>query len=100
MRYLVCDNYFVDDTESILTKFYQVNNSVSEPETKYVYVPPRPLSPRFTGQEMYLEKLRKYFGPHTSTTWQKQRRCFLLHGMGGIGKTQLALKFAEECADR
>ena len=61
---------------------------------KYVYFPPRLLSPQFTGQEMYLNKLRTYFGPQPS-----QRR-FLLHGKGGVGKTQLALKYAEETADK
>ena len=58
-------------------------------------MPPRPLSPRFTGQELYLDKLRNYFGQPSSL-----RRRFLLYGKGGVGKTQLALKFAEENADR
>ena len=66
---------------------------------KYVYVPPRPLSPQFTGQEVYLSKLRTYFGPTSGPSQQSQRR-FLLHGKGGVGKTQLALKYAEDTADR
>ena len=64
---------------------------------KYVYVPPRLLSPQFTGQEVYLNKLRTHFGP---TTVQPSQRRFLLHGKGGVGKTQLALKYAEENAGR
>lgn len=67
-------------------------------QTKYVYVPPRPLSPRFTGQEVYLEKLRTHFAPLAQST--HQRKTFLLHGKGGVGKTQLVLKYAEENADR
>ena len=64
---------------------------------KYIYVPPRPLSQQFTGQEVYLNKLRTHFGP---TTGQPSQRRFLLHGKGGVGKTQLALKYAEENANR
>lgn len=95
-KYLVCDSFM------ILNRTYKdINQGGSTiSQTEYVYVPPHPLSPRFTGQEEYLEKLRDYFGPHTSETWQKQRRCFLLYGIGGVGKTQIALKFAEESADR
>ena len=47
----------------------------------------------FTGREEYLEKLRRYFTPRNAS-WP--RRCFLLWGMGGIGKTQISLKFVEE----
>ncbi|KAF8515489.1 P-loop containing nucleoside triphosphate hydrolase protein [Hysterangium stoloniferum] len=53
-------------------------------------------SPRFTGQDFYLEKLRTFFVNGNITPCRKH---FLLYGMGGIGKTQISLKFAEECAD-
>jgi len=46
----------------------------------------------FTGRSAYLERLKDYFG--SSATGQ--RKSFLLHGMGGIGKTQICLKFIEE----
>jgi len=53
-----------------------------------------PFSPNFTGREGYLERLRTHFSmrpgqPHS-------RRLFLLYGMGGVGKTQICLKFIEE----
>ncbi|KAF8529512.1 hypothetical protein BU17DRAFT_60309 [Hysterangium stoloniferum] len=53
-------------------------------------------SPRFTGQDIYLERLRTFFFHETTASSTKH---FLLYGMGGIGKTQISLKFAEECAD-
>ncbi|KAF8530136.1 hypothetical protein BU17DRAFT_78714 [Hysterangium stoloniferum] len=53
-------------------------------------------SPRFTGQDIYLEKLRTFFVNENITLCRKH---LLLYGMGGIGKTQISLKFAEECAD-
>ncbi len=49
----------------------------------------------FKGRRSILEQLSAYFsaqgsGPH-------RRREFLLHGLGGSGKSQIASKFAEEC---
>ena len=59
-------------------------------------------SPIFTGQRSYLEKLKSHFGPREGQSLR--RRLFLLSGMGGIGKTQICLKFIEEnpelCIDR
>lgn len=68
-----------------------------KPQPTHVYTPPRALSPKFTGQEMYLQRLREYF---EQPSQKPQRKCFLLHGTGGVGKTQLALKYAEENVDQ
>lgn len=54
---------------------------------------------RFTGRNHILDKLKIYFFPRTASE-QNTRRIFVLHGMGGIGKTQICLKFSEEVADR
>src|SRR5277367_5627576 len=71
------------------------------PKTIYLpkveYKPRAPSSPNFTGRRDYLTKLRTFFnaesnGPH-------RRKSFLLYGMGGIGKTQICLKFTEENSD-
>ncbi|KAF8515486.1 hypothetical protein BU17DRAFT_93476 [Hysterangium stoloniferum] len=60
------------------------------------YTPKLLSSPRFTGQDIYLEKLRTFFVNENITPHRKH---LLLYGMGGIGKTQISLKFAEECVD-
>ncbi|KAF8517759.1 hypothetical protein BU17DRAFT_91618 [Hysterangium stoloniferum] len=60
------------------------------------YTPKLLSTPRFTGQDIYLEKLRTFFVNENITP---RRKHLLLFGMGGIGKTQITLKFAEECAD-
>ena len=51
----------------------------------------------FTGRGDYLEQMRLYFevenlGPDSAS---QKRKIFVLYGLGGSGKTQLALKFAE-----
>ena len=46
----------------------------------------------FTGRDTYLKKLKDYFCSDSIG----KRKSFLLHGMGGIGKTQTCLKFIEE----
>ena len=62
-------------------------------------IPQKPNSSAlFTGRMDIIEKLNNHFAPQDEG--DKQRRSFLLYGMGGIGKTQICLKFAEEMADR
>jgi hypothetical protein len=59
---------------------------------------PLPASQRFTGRGEYLEKLRNHFYSQTDSG-QHQKR-FLLYGMGGVGKTQICLKFVKESLDK
>lgn len=58
---------------------------------------PDKLMPRsseiFTGRQDYLKKLRDFFG---SSDTVSRRRITALYGIGGIGKSQIAIKFAEE----
>ena len=53
-------------------------------------------STRFTGRTEIIAKLKEHF----SATSNNRRQYFLLHGMGGIGKTQICLKFIEEMSDQ
>ncbi|KAF8598129.1 TPR-like protein, partial [Ceratobasidium sp. AG-I] len=50
-----------------------------------------PPSHTFTGREDILERMRSYFFDASTT----ERRLFVLCGLGGAGKTQLALKFVD-----
>jgi DNA replication protein DnaC len=61
------------------------------------YKPRAPSSTNFTGRRDYLMKLRDYFSVKHGEPLR--RKSFLLHGMGGIGKTQICLKFTEESSD-
>ena len=62
-------------------------------------VPQRPNSSAlFTGREDILERLKNHFAPQDEKN--RWRKSFLLYGMGGIGKTQICLKFVEEMDGR
>ncbi|KAF7345915.1 FabD/lysophospholipase-like protein [Mycena venus] len=49
-----------------------------------------PPSQIFQGRQDILEKMVEYFSKHPG-----QRHIYILHGLGGSGKTQIALKFLE-----
>ncbi|TFK31208.1 P-loop containing nucleoside triphosphate hydrolase protein [Crucibulum laeve] len=75
----------------------QVNNIYPLPLQKD---PPRMvLRPRssalFTGQQVYLDMLKNYFSIQNRKGIAPQRT-FVIYGLGGMGKTEIALKFAEE----
>ncbi|KIK01459.1 hypothetical protein K443DRAFT_564780 [Laccaria amethystina LaAM-08-1] len=54
---------------------------------------------RFTGRTEIIAKLKEHFSNSPNGQVQK-RKYFLLYGMGGVGKTQICLKFIEEMADQ
>jgi len=57
---------------------------------------PKPLSPIFTGRDSELEALKADFGiPFSPDRPFQQQRRFVVQGMGGSGKTQFTVKFAE-----
>jgi len=82
--------------------FSQINiyNDVGDRAISDAVIPlvPNP-SPRFTGRADIIAKLKEYFSANAYDGVQK-RKYFLLHGMGGIGKTQICLKFIEEMSNQ
>jgi hypothetical protein len=64
---------------------------------KIEYKPRAPSSANFTGRRDYLTKLRDFFCAESDGPLR--RKSFLLYGMGGIGKTQICLRFTEESSD-
>jgi len=73
----------------------QVSSASASPNIR---VKPNP-SKLFTGQKVYLDKLKQCFKLKVSGE-QPCRHSFLLYGMGGIGKTQICLKFIEEVSNQ
>ena len=56
-------------------------------------------SNRFTGRTKVVAKLTRHFFGKTNDA-VKKRKFFLLYGMGGIGKTQICLKFLEDMSEQ
>lgn len=57
-----------------------------------IFEVPFSASPAFTGRSRILKEIRKFFAPVSSMS---QRR-LALHGLGGAGKTQIALMYARQ----
>jgi hypothetical protein len=51
----------------------------------------------FTGRNDVLLQLHKCFTPLPTSVESAQQRRFVLYGLGGGGKTQIAFKFIREC---
>ena len=49
-------------------------------------------TPVFTGRHDILSKMHAYFSTNVG-----KRHVFVLYGLGGSGKSQIAFKFVEEC---
>ena len=75
-----------------------INNDVRTTSDRVIFLMPSNPSSRFTGRTEIITNLKRHFS-NTSDSCQK-RKFFLLYGMGGIGKTQICLKFVEEMSDR
>ena len=77
----------------------EVHEHASRGQDDLLFAPQRPNSSAlFTGCEHILQKLKDHFAPQDEG--DRGRRSFLLYGMGGIGKTQICLKFVEEMDGR
>ena len=74
---------------------YLIVTTTANEERVIIYGPIPPHSRLFTGRKDHLGKLRDYFCQRNCPS---PRRQFLLYGIGGGGKTQIALKFVEECS--
>ena len=98
---LITGGTFVSNNWTQVTaENYVVNNffvNTGEAQMK-IPVPQKPNSSLlFTGRKGVLDKLGMIF---VDCMNNRPRRSCLLWGMGGIGKTQICLKFTEEMSDR
>lgn len=78
-----------DEVLGLMEKFKETRIKEHEPK-RYHYVPST-LSPRFWGREDALNALQEALSPEQKS---RQLRTFALYGMGGVGKTQIALQYA------
>lgn len=73
--------------------------STTKSRNKYFELPFH-VSAYFTGGDDVLCELRAKCLPLEDILAQKQQRRFILYGLGGSGKTQMALKFASHHQER
>ena len=69
------------------------------PHNKYFEVP-RNVSSIFTGREDICQDLQERCLPSNPPSAQKTQKRYVLHGLGGSGKTQICLKFAQDYRER
>ena len=77
---------------------HNINNGNRKTFDGVIPLTPNP-SNRFTGRTEVVAKLKRHFFNQTNDV-VKKRKFFLLYGMGGIGKTQICLKFLEDMSDQ
>src|SRR5580692_424617 len=76
----------------LIVELDDIPKTISLP--KIEYKPMTSSSTKFTGRRDYLTQLRAFF--NAESDGYHSRKSFLLYGMGGIGKTQICLKFTEK----
>jgi primosomal protein N' len=61
---------------------------------------PRPVNTFFTGRKRVLKMLREIFCDNIQHEINDKQRRFVIIGIGGTGKSEVCLKFAEENRER
>ena len=79
--------------ESTITKYYQDNNINNETKTEIFNLPLR--NTNFTGRKQALTQIKEQLNQQKLGVITQA-----ISGLGGIGKTQLALEFAYQAAER
>ncbi|EDR01945.1 uncharacterized protein LACBIDRAFT_332773 [Laccaria bicolor S238N-H82] len=86
-----------DSTDLQQMHIHNIHNGNRTTSDGVIPLMPNPNN-RFTGRTEVIAKLKRHFFTNTNDG-AKKRKFFLLHGMGGIGKTQICLKFVDEMSD-
>ena len=81
--------------------FTYVNLAVCDVSSfnKHYHIPHH-LSAIFTGREDVIQKISEGCLPSDTAEEQIKQKRFVLYGLGGSGKTQICIKFAEDFRER
>jgi hypothetical protein len=61
-----------------------------------IFIVPRCSSVQFTGRQMHAQMVKENFGPHRKQLARDQHKIVVIYGLGGSGKTQFCLRYAED----
>jgi hypothetical protein len=65
-------------------------------ETNELFLVPRCSSPQFTGRQLYAHMLKENFGRRQAQEARNEHKIVVIYGLGGSGKTQFCLRYAED----
>ncbi|KAL8719057.1 MAG: hypothetical protein Q9225_003891 [Loekoesia sp. 1 TL-2023] len=91
--------HFGDNVTNIENQIISAITAPTAPDSRFRnkhFVVPRDPSPTFTGREEICEKLHARCLPSSKPNLQPQQKRYVIHGLGGSGKTQICLKFVED----
>jgi signal recognition particle GTPase len=74
--------------------------AIQSASTNHHFDIPQSVSSIFTGREILLQELQRLFVPRPGMMRDEMQRRFIIHGVGGSGKTQFCCKFAQDNRDR
>ena len=77
-----------------------LNHTKSRARHNKYFEVPRSVSSIFTGREDICRDLQERCLPSHPPSAQKTQRRYVLYGLGGSGKTQICLKFAQDHRER
>lgn len=72
-----------------------IRNPLPQPLKAHLDSIPSPPTEMFAGREEYLQEMKHYFISSRTTMESRTQRRFVLFGIGGMGKTQIVLKFMQ-----
>lgn len=64
------------------------------------YEVPYDVSSVFTGRKNILQNLHDAFVPRHEQVSERVQKRYVIYGLGGSGKTQICLKFAQDCREK
>jgi len=104
-RHILCSRHskwdsYISAQQADGVDFWQIHINNGNGTTSDGVIPLMPNPSNWVmGRTEVIAKLKRHFFTNTNDSAQNRKFC-LLHGMGGIGKTQICLKFVEEMYDR
>lgn len=79
---------------------YLFSDGGSKPNRNEWFIIPRCSSTYFTGRRLHADAVREKLGPVSHMDEANRHRVYVIYGLGGAGKTQFCLRYAEDNKSR